>query len=71
MAADQFNVSDRTVEGMRHESLPIFSTQYHPEASPGPTDTTFLFDRFRDMIERGAGRRGRITGSSWSSARGP
>ena len=71
MAADQFNVSDRTVEGMRHESLPIFSTQYHPEAFPGPTDTTFLFDRFGDMIERGAGRRGRITGSSWSSARGP
>ncbi|MBM4237724.1 MAG: carbamoyl-phosphate synthase small subunit, partial [Euryarchaeota archaeon] len=50
-AADQFNVNDGTVEGMRHLELPIFSVQYHPEASPGPTDTSFLFDEFASMME--------------------
>jgi carbamoyl-phosphate synthase small subunit len=40
------NVSDGTVEAMEHKKLPIFSVQYHPEASPGPHDSKYLFDRF-------------------------
>ena len=46
-------VNDGTVEGMRHTRLPIFSVQYHPEASPGPDDNTYLFDEFIAMIEQG------------------
>lgn len=51
--ADQFNVNDGTVEGVRHRDLPIFTSQYHPEASAGPLDTAFLFDRFKRMIQEG------------------
>ncbi len=40
------NLNDRTCEGLRHKSLPIFSIQYHPEAHPGPRDSTDLFDKF-------------------------
>lgn len=40
------NVNDKTNEGIRHKTLPFFSTQFHPEASSGPTDTEFLFDEF-------------------------
>ena len=40
------SVNDSTVEGMRHKELPVFSVQYHPEASPGPTDNLYLFDEF-------------------------
>ena len=46
------NLNDRTVEGMRHTRLPIFSVQYHPEASPGPHDASYLFQRFVDMMAR-------------------
>lgn len=49
------NINDGTNEGMKHKSLPIFSTQFHPEASGGPTDTDFLFDVFIENIIR-AGR---------------
>jgi carbamoyl-phosphate synthase small subunit len=45
------SLNDRTVEGMRHDTLPIFSVQYHPEASPGPNDASYLFDRFRTLME--------------------
>ena len=45
------NLNDRTVEGMRHRSLPIFSVQYHPEAGPGPNDSQYLFSRFMEMIK--------------------
>jgi len=45
------NLNDRTVEGMRHRERPIFSVQYHPEASPGPHDATNLFDRFVELLE--------------------
>lgn len=48
----QINLNDQTVEGMRHRKLPVFSVQYHPEASPGPHDAGFLFDEFRKLIER-------------------
>ena len=51
LIADQFNVSDGTVEGMRYEKLPVFTAQYHPEANPGPNDTSFLFTRFRDCVK--------------------
>ncbi|MCK7538819.1 MAG: gamma-glutamyl-gamma-aminobutyrate hydrolase family protein [Marinilabiliales bacterium] len=45
------NVNDNTNEGMKHISKPFFSTQFHPEASGGPTDTDFLFDLFIGNIE--------------------
>ncbi len=51
LIVNQVNVNDGTVEGVMHKDLPIFTCQYHPEAAPGPRDTTFLFDRFRKMIE--------------------
>lgn len=44
------NCNDNTVEGIRHKKLPIFSVQYHPEASPGPWDSKYLFDRFAEVI---------------------
>ena len=44
------NVNDGTVEGMQHTSLPLFSVQYHPEASPGPDDNMYLFDQFWAML---------------------
>jgi carbamoyl-phosphate synthase small subunit len=43
--------NDNTVEGLMHESLPIFTTQYHPEAAPGPWDSGRLFDAFAQLIE--------------------
>jgi carbamoyl-phosphate synthase small subunit len=45
------NLNDGTVEGMQHAELPIFSLQYHPEASPGPHDARYLFQRFLDLVE--------------------
>jgi carbamoyl-phosphate synthase small subunit len=50
---DRINLNDQTVEGMRHKQLPIRCVQYHPEASPGPHDSTPLFAEFRKMIEKG------------------
>ena len=47
-------VNDGTVEGIRHKELPIFSVQYHPEASPGPDDNTYLFDQFISMMKKEA-----------------
>jgi carbamoyl-phosphate synthase small subunit len=46
------NLNDNTVEGMRLGDRPAFSVQYHPEASPGPHDASYLFDRFLTLIER-------------------
>ncbi len=48
---DRINLNDQTVEGMRHKNKPIFCVQYHPEASPGPHDSTPLFAEFRKLIE--------------------
>jgi carbamoyl-phosphate synthase small subunit len=45
------SLNDRTVEGMRHGELPVFSVQYHPEASPGPNDASYLFGRFSALME--------------------
>jgi carbamoyl-phosphate synthase small subunit len=46
------NLNDQTVEGLAHEERPLFSVQYHPEASPGPHDAAYFFRRFREMVER-------------------
>jgi carbamoyl-phosphate synthase small subunit len=45
------NLNDNTVEGMEHEEYPIFSVQYHPEASPGPHDADYLFAKFIEMMK--------------------
>ncbi|HKV62218.1 MAG TPA: glutamine-hydrolyzing carbamoyl-phosphate synthase small subunit [Candidatus Acidoferrum sp.] len=45
------NLNDHTNEGMRHKSKPLFSVQYHPEASPGPHDSHYLFTQFTDMMK--------------------
>ena len=47
------NLNDDTVEGLRHRDLPIMTIQYHSEASPGPHDSEYLFDRFLKMIQIG------------------
>jgi len=52
VAVDRINLNDQTVEGMRHKTKPIFCVQYHPEASPGPHDSTPLFAEFRTMLEK-------------------
>lgn len=44
------NANDRTCEGIKHKTLPFFSVQFHPEATPGPTDTDYLFDKFVDLL---------------------
>ncbi len=45
------NLNDKTVAGIRHKTLPIFSVQYHPEAAPGPHDASYHFDRFIDLMK--------------------
>ena len=50
------NLNDNTLEGMDHLEIPAFCVQYHPEASPGPHDASYLFDRFMQMIAKNASR---------------
>ena len=48
----EFNLNDQTVSGMRLKELPVFSVQYHPEASPGPNDANHLFRAFHDLVTK-------------------
>jgi len=50
--ATHINLNDGTLEGMRNRSLPLFTVQYHPESSPGPHDSLYLFDQFVELLEK-------------------
>jgi carbamoyl-phosphate synthase small subunit len=60
------NIDDNTVEGIEHRSKPIIAVQFHPEASPGPYDSLFVFDKLRQLIESVDGDPIKIKGSSAS-----
>jgi carbamoyl-phosphate synthase small subunit len=51
LEVSHINLNDGTVEGLRHQDLPILSIQYHSEASPGPLDNMYLFERFLEMVK--------------------
>ena len=51
LEVSQINLNDQTVEGLQHRELPIFSIQYHSEASPGPRDNVYLFQQFLEMVK--------------------
>jgi hypothetical protein len=66
-------LNDNTVEGLAHKRRPLFSVQYHPEASPGPHDAAYFFRRFRQMVERvadGETVSGAEIAVGWSEAEG-
>lgn len=50
MEITHININDGTIEGMKHTSLPIFSVQFHPEASPGPKESGYIFDKFLNYV---------------------
>ncbi|HNF72190.1 MAG TPA: carbamoyl phosphate synthase small subunit, partial [Chitinophagaceae bacterium] len=46
------NLNDESLEGMRMKNKPVFSVQYHPEATPGPHDSRYLFDEFIELLDQ-------------------
>lgn len=52
MSVSHVNMNDGTIEGIRYKDLPVFTVQFHPEASPGPKDTAYLFDEFINIMEK-------------------
>ena len=53
MIVTHINLNDNTVEGMKHKYLPVFSVQFHPEGSPGPEDSSYIFDKFISVLKEG------------------
>ena len=51
LEVSHINLNDQTVEGTRHRDMPLFTIQYHSEASPGPRDNEYIFDQFLDMVK--------------------
>ena len=51
LEVSHINLNDGTVEGLQHRDIPVFTIQYHSEASPGPRDSEYLFDRFLSMVD--------------------
>lgn len=71
LEVSHINLNDGTVEGLHHQELPILSIQYHSEASPGPWDNEYLFDRFLEMVKEGTRmkpRMPRLTGKQVEKA---
>src|SRR5581483_4190615 len=64
MEVAHLNLNDGTVEGLRHRELPIFSIQYHPEASPGPTDSAYFFRQFVALLREARGEKNVNVGPS-------
>jgi len=60
LEVSHINLNDSTVEGLRHRELPLFTIQYHSEASPGPCDNEYLFHQFLDMVAEVAGKTKKI-----------
>jgi len=52
LEVSHINLNDGTVEGLRHNQMPVLSIQYHAEGSPGPQDNLYLFERFIQMMEQ-------------------
>ncbi|MFC6331336.1 glutamine-hydrolyzing carbamoyl-phosphate synthase small subunit [Paenibacillus septentrionalis] len=52
LVVTHINNNDKTIEGLKHKTHPAFSVQYHPEAAPGPNDSSYLFDQFIEMIRK-------------------